>query len=78
MMTTGSVRGKCCAPQAGQERRQPASATADGAPQLAQKRCVACQPRMPLAAAAVPASSTESSAITARRSPKSRPWGRPG
>ena len=69
-MTTGSVRGKCWAPQAGQARRQPASATSDGAPQLAQKRWVACQPRMPLAAAAVPASSAASSAIIARRSPK--------
>ena len=30
MMTTGSVRGKCWAPQAGQARRQPASAGSDG------------------------------------------------
>ena len=58
MMTTGSVRGKCSAPQAGQARRQPASATSERAPQRAQKGCVACQPRMPLAAAAVPASAT--------------------
>ena len=36
MMTTGSVRGKCWAPQAGQARRQPASAGSDGLPQLAQ------------------------------------------
>ena len=35
-MTTGSVRGKCWAPQAGQARRQPASATSEAAPQLAQ------------------------------------------
>ena len=69
-MTTGSVRGKCCAPQAGQARCQPPSATSERAPQRAQKRWVACQPRMPLAAAAVPASATVSSAITARRSPK--------
>ena len=63
MMTTGSVRGKCSAPQAGQARFQPSSATSERAPQRAQKGWVACQPRMPLAAAAVPASATESSAI---------------
>ena len=74
-MTTGSVRGKCWAPQAGQDRRQPASATSEGAPHLAQNRWVACQPRMPLAAAAVPASSASSSAIVARRSAKPKRLG---
>ena len=38
MITTGSVRGKCCAPQAGQSRRQPEATTVLAAPQLAQKR----------------------------------------
>ena len=43
MITTGSVRGKCCALQAGQSRRQPPCDTLVGAPQLEQKRCRACQ-----------------------------------
>ena len=33
MMTTGSVRGKCWAPQAGQVRRQPPSVASEAAPQ---------------------------------------------
>ena len=32
MMTTGSVRGKCARPQAGQRRCQPPSYGSDGAP----------------------------------------------
>ena len=51
MMTTGSVRGKCSALQAGQSRRQPACTTSVGAPQLGQKRCRACQPSTALASA---------------------------
>ncbi len=36
MMTTGSVRGKCCPRQAGQSRRQPPSTTLVAAPQFEQ------------------------------------------
>ena len=36
MMTTGSVRGKCCRPQDGQSRRHPACPIFVGAPQAAQ------------------------------------------
>ena len=43
MMTTGSVRGKCCALQASHSRRQPAAAARVAAPQLAQKPWRACQ-----------------------------------
>ena len=79
MMTTGSVRGKCSRPAGGAgalpalrrpRRRARRSGRRSGG--------VACQPRMPFAAAAVPASATASSAITARRSPKSSASGRPG
>ena len=48
-MTTGSVRGKCCALQASHSRRQPAAAIRVGAPQLAQWPWRACQSRMALA-----------------------------
>ena len=51
MMTTGSVRGKCCALQFGQSRRQPASTVLVSVPQLAQKRCRACQCRIAFASA---------------------------
>ena len=43
MITTGSVRGKCSTLQAGHSRFQPACVMRVGAPQLAQKRCRACQ-----------------------------------
>ena len=49
MMTTGSVRGKCCALQTSHSRRQPAAASRVGAPQLAQKPWRACQERIALA-----------------------------
>ena len=77
MITTGSVRGKCWVPQAGQERRQPASATVGGRAAVGAEAVRACQPRMPLAVAAVPASSAPSAAIIARRSPKARVSGQP-
>jgi hypothetical protein len=38
MITTGSVRGKCSVPQAGQVRFQPAEAISEAPPQRAQKR----------------------------------------
>ena len=49
MMTTGSVRGKCCALQTSHSRRQPAAASRVAAPQLAQKPWRACQERIALA-----------------------------
>ncbi len=43
MMTTGSTRGKCSAPQLPQRRPQPPRNRSVGSPQTAQKRCRACQ-----------------------------------
>ena len=43
MIATGSVRGKCSVLHAGHSRFQPACDMFVGAPQLAQKRCRACQ-----------------------------------
>jgi len=43
MITTGSTRGKCSAPQLGQCRAQPAWVIPVGDPQLAQKRWRPCQ-----------------------------------
>jgi hypothetical protein len=43
MITTGSVRGKCCARHTGQSRRQPASTRSVAAPHDEQKRCRPCQ-----------------------------------
>ena len=62
-MTTGSVRGKCSALQAGQARFQPASTRSVAAPQFEQKRCRACQCSIALA-----------SASGGRWSASTRPW----
>ena len=52
MITTGSVRGKCWRPQAGQSRRHPACDITEGWPQLAQKPWLRCHSKRPRAVAA--------------------------
>ena len=71
MITTGSVRGKCCG-RAGRAGAPPAGVGGVGARAArSQKGWAACQPRMPLAAAAVPASgpSARPSSRAGRRTP---------
>src|SRR4030095_3806621 len=51
MITTGSVRGKCCVRQDGQSRRQPPSTRLLAAPQFGQKRWRAWQPTSALPSA---------------------------
>ena len=70
MMVTGSTRGKCSAPQAGQMRFQPPSATSDSWPQTEQKRWRRRQSNRLLAQPAIAASSPGSSAASVRSSSK--------
>ena len=79
MITTGSVRGKCCALQASHSRRQPAAETRVGAPQLAQWPCLACQCSRALAAPswATICGAARPKVATRRKSTSSRS-GRPG
>jgi hypothetical protein len=63
MMTTGSVRGKCPAPQIVQRRCHPACAGTLSPPHRAQWRCVACHCSTPRAVAASSASRGDSAAM---------------
>src|SRR5438309_7417838 len=63
MITTGSTRGKCSAPQLAQRRDQPPRTITVEWPQLAQKACRECQRPKLIAAANSGASPSSSSVI---------------
>ena len=65
MITTGSVRGKCCAPQCGQSRRAPPRLIVVAVPQTAQKPWRMCQLSMARAWASAPRCSGASMAEVA-------------
>ena len=67
-MMTGSVRGKCSAPQAPHFRTWPPRPMAVGCPQTEQKPCRLCQPTCARACAMTPASSRETTPAAARAS----------
>ena len=77
MMTTGSVRGKCSAPQAEQRRTWPPFSGAVAAPHWAQNRCRPCQPSCALAWATTPASSGGKRMAAMRQSSKRQPPPKP-
>ena len=73
VITTGSVRGKCCASQAVQRRTWPPRRATVGWPQAEQKPCRRCQSRLERAWARMPVSGPGSTPPAVRQSSNRQP-----